>query len=112
MFILGISKSVEILRTIKRLNDFLLKEEYVPIQNMDNGDGTIIELDNVEARWNSFSSLQSNMGKYPRRKLISISDTRYIEKDPLLNRMNSKILHPSFAFSLVMCLQVDLFCKT
>lgn len=90
MFILGISKSVEILRTIKRLNDFLLKEEYVPIQNMDNGDGTIIELDNVEARWNSFSSLQSNMGKYPRRKLISISDTRYIEKDPLLNRMNSR----------------------
>lgn len=90
MFILGISKSVEIFRTIKRLNEFLLKEEYVHIQSLDSGDGTIIELDNVEARWNSFSSLQSYMGKYKRKKILPMNDMGLSEKETLLSKMKSK----------------------
>ncbi|KAK9869560.1 hypothetical protein WA026_003313 [Henosepilachna vigintioctopunctata] len=88
MFILAISKSVEIWKTIKRLNEFLLKEEFEPISSSNGEEFITVQLDDVEARWNSSTSL-SNSHQHSNGRVVP-NESKHKETERLMNRNNSR----------------------
>ncbi|KAL3283460.1 hypothetical protein HHI36_006604 [Cryptolaemus montrouzieri] len=89
MFILAISKCVEIWGTIKRLNEFLLMEEFLQNSNADLSTNTIVQLDDVEARWNSSNSLCNNNKKPHYKKITFDENNKDMEKEQLMNKVPS-----------------------